>query len=129
MLHGGKKVLYKSAGGSTMSLLCLTLLIMPGITAGNGRAADQPKSVLRTESFDKDPGWEAHNNRIVPERVPTVRLQQNEFRRQGGGRAGGAGHQGGGAGVLWQTRWQSGKVILAAGAAHLVLNTRWNQVP
>jgi hypothetical protein len=26
---------------------------------------------LKTESFDKDPGWEGHNNRIVPKTVPT----------------------------------------------------------
>src|SRR2546421_7309424 len=55
-----------------MSLLCLTLLITPAIGAADGRAGEQPKSTLKAESFDKDPGWEGHNNRIVPERVPTV---------------------------------------------------------
>src|SRR2546421_1152218 len=55
-----------------MSLLCLTLLITPAIGAADGRAGEQPKSTLKAESFDKDPGWEGHNNRIVPERRPTV---------------------------------------------------------
>jgi hypothetical protein len=27
---------------------------------------------MKTESFDRDPGWEAHNNRIVPRNAPTV---------------------------------------------------------
>lgn len=37
--------------------------------AGKGNNKEIP---LKSERFDKDPGWEAHNNRIVPERVPTV---------------------------------------------------------
>lgn len=36
-------------------------------------AADAPKPVLKTEHFDRDPGWEEHNNRIVPEKIPTVK--------------------------------------------------------
>src|SRR5438876_2235990 len=27
---------------------------------------------LRTQSFDSDPGWEGHNNRIIPKEYPTV---------------------------------------------------------
>lgn len=27
----------------------------------------------KTETFDRDPGWEGHNNRIVPKSVPTVK--------------------------------------------------------
>jgi hypothetical protein len=50
----------------------LTFLVALAVGAGNGRTGDQPKTALKTESFDKDPGWEGHNNRIVPERVPTV---------------------------------------------------------
>src|SRR6516164_7673895 len=56
----------------TMSLLCLTPPVLLALGAGNGRTDDQPKPALKTESFDKDPGWEGHNNRVVPERVPTV---------------------------------------------------------
>jgi hypothetical protein len=55
-----------------MSLPCLPLLVTLAAVAGNGRAGDQPQRALKTESFDQDPGWEGHNNRIVPERAPTV---------------------------------------------------------
>ena len=27
---------------------------------------------IKTESFDRDPGWEGFNNRIMPKRIPTV---------------------------------------------------------
>jgi hypothetical protein len=36
------------------------------------RGADPAKPGTRSESFDRDPGWEAHNNRVMPERPPTV---------------------------------------------------------
>jgi hypothetical protein len=52
----------------TLSLLCLA---MTG-GARDGRADEPPAAALKTEAFDKDPGWEGHNNRIVPEHVPTV---------------------------------------------------------
>src|SRR5262245_61585268 len=45
-------------------------LALPGIAAPG--AADEPRTVLKSESFDHDPGWEAHNNRIVPKEFPTV---------------------------------------------------------
>jgi hypothetical protein len=52
---------------------CLLLaLVTLAAGAANGRAGEQPKPILKTESFDKDPGWEGHNNRIVPKRAPTV---------------------------------------------------------
>src|SRR5262249_6531985 len=35
-------------------------------------AQDKPKTTLKAERFDKDPGWEGHNNRTVPKRVPLV---------------------------------------------------------
>ena len=41
-----------------MSLLRLTLLVTLAAGAGSGRAGDQPKTALKTESFDEDPGWE-----------------------------------------------------------------------
>jgi hypothetical protein len=53
-----------------MALLCLMLL---AAGAGKGRDKDEAKSTLKAESFEKDPGWEGHNNRIVPDRVPTVK--------------------------------------------------------
>src|SRR5437016_8202150 len=54
------------------SLVCTALLVALAVGTGIGAADDQPKTVLKTESFDKDPGWEGHNNRVVPQRLPTV---------------------------------------------------------
>jgi hypothetical protein len=48
----------------------LLIALLP--CAGNGEADDKPKSSLKTESFDKDPGWEGHNNHIVLEKLPTI---------------------------------------------------------
>ncbi|MDB5303161.1 MAG: hypothetical protein JWM97_710 [Phycisphaerales bacterium] len=36
------------------------------------RADDQPGTAQKTEQFDKDPGWEGFNNRIVPAKPVTV---------------------------------------------------------
>jgi hypothetical protein len=52
----------------TLGLLGLLLFISPA----TGGADDQPKTVLKTEHFDKDPGWEGFNNRIVPKVIKTV---------------------------------------------------------
>ncbi|HEY7331002.1 MAG TPA: hypothetical protein VH592_25420 [Gemmataceae bacterium] len=53
---------------STVGLIAAALLI--SFTAGRGE--DNPKTILKTEPFDRDPGWEAHNNRIVPKEYPTI---------------------------------------------------------
>jgi hypothetical protein len=39
------------------------------------RSADgvEPAPAIKTESFDRDPGWEGHHNRVVPESVPVVK--------------------------------------------------------
>jgi hypothetical protein len=55
-----------------MSLRCLALLAALAAGSGYGGADDRPKPAIKTESFDKDPAWEGHNNRIVPERAPKV---------------------------------------------------------
>jgi hypothetical protein len=51
---------------------CLATVVLafstPPVTA-----ADAPKSQLKTEHFDRDPGWEGHNNRIVPKKVLMVK--------------------------------------------------------
>jgi hypothetical protein len=52
--------------------LSLTLLAALAADVGNALADDAPKPAIKSESFGKDPGWEGHNNRIVPDRVPTV---------------------------------------------------------
>jgi hypothetical protein len=37
-----------------------------------GHADDQPTTAIKTEHFDKDPGWEGFNNRVVPAKLVTV---------------------------------------------------------
>src|SRR6185295_8789761 len=39
--------------------------------AGIALAVGSSQSTSKTESFDRDPRWEAHNNRVVPDRYPT----------------------------------------------------------
>jgi hypothetical protein len=34
--------------------------------------ADEPKTTIKTEHFDTDPGWEGFNNRVELKKVPTV---------------------------------------------------------
>ncbi len=41
-------------------------------TANRSGADDQAKPVIKSESFDKDPEWEGHNNRLLPKVLPTV---------------------------------------------------------
>ncbi len=40
----------------------------------SARGAVTPTLSLKTETFDRDPGWEGHNNRIVPEK-PLIVIQ------------------------------------------------------
>ena len=78
-----------------MIILSLTLLVPLAVGAGNGGAEEPPKTTpLKTESFDQDPGWEGHNNRIVPERVPTVTQDFGYSKTNFAGKA--AGELGGG---------------------------------
>ena len=51
--------------------IALLLLLAAGICSTD-LAADQNPPALKTESFDRDPGWEAHNNRIPPRLVKSV---------------------------------------------------------
>lgn len=51
----------------------LPVLLVTAVAAATiGYAADPPKRTLKSESFDRDPGWEAQNNRIVPATYPTI---------------------------------------------------------
>lgn len=47
--------------------------LLVAVAACTVAADDPPKTVQKSETFDKDPGWEGLNNRIVPKKVPTVR--------------------------------------------------------
>lgn len=43
------------------------------IAVGEGRLlSEEARAVLKTETFDRDPGWEGRNNRLVPEEIPSV---------------------------------------------------------
>jgi hypothetical protein len=48
------------------------MLVALAVSRGNDGAEGPSRTVLKTESFDRDPGWEGFNNRIVPSRFPTV---------------------------------------------------------
>src|SRR6266545_5499701 len=43
-------------------------------TLGGGARGveEQSKLVARSASFDQDPGWEGHNNRLLPKVLPTI---------------------------------------------------------
>jgi hypothetical protein len=47
-------------------LAALPAAVVPSI------AADPAAPALKSESFDRDPGWEALNNRVIPKDPPTV---------------------------------------------------------
>jgi hypothetical protein len=55
-----------------LSLLGLALLFARAVGTGAGRADDEPKALVKTEHFDRDPGWEGINNRLMPDDPPTV---------------------------------------------------------
>src|SRR4051794_36683143 len=52
----------------------LMLGMLAALTAVPARGADPAAAqpVLKSESFDRDPAWEAHNNRIVAKDYPTI---------------------------------------------------------
>jgi hypothetical protein len=52
------------------ALFGLALLVAPA--ADRSAAGDQATSVVKRESFDKDPNWEGHNNRLRPLVIPTI---------------------------------------------------------
>ena len=51
-------------------ILAISFVLAPG---GIVVADAPPQTVLKTEHFDKDPGWEGHNNRVVLKEYPTIR--------------------------------------------------------
>lgn len=56
-------------------LLRLSAFVLFGSVLAGDRAArsDEPtKTLVKAESFDRDPGWESRNNRVVPKEYPTV---------------------------------------------------------
>jgi hypothetical protein len=56
---------------SLVKTLGLSLLLASTVGAGMS-LAEEPKLTIKTEHFDRDPGWEGLNNRIVLTKFPTV---------------------------------------------------------
>jgi hypothetical protein len=49
------------------------LIALAAVGAGISAAEPPPQPVLKTVSFDTDPGWEGHNNRVVPKVIKNVK--------------------------------------------------------
>src|SRR5690349_4003727 len=58
------------------------LLAFVGAGAVTGAAREPANAVLKSESFDRDPGWEGRNNRLLPRELPTV-LQDFGYSKTG----------------------------------------------
>src|SRR2546421_33276 len=79
-------------------LIFMTAMTFAVIVTVQSRAmGEQPPLVLRSQSFDRDPGWEAYNNRIVPKEYPRITQDFGYSRTHFAGRA--AGEMGG---VIWR---------------------------
>ncbi len=48
------------------------VVVATALVGASARAQDPTKHLVKTEHFDRDPGWEGHNNRIVPKQYPAV---------------------------------------------------------
>src|SRR3954451_902424 len=47
-------------------------VLVAAVSSAALQAAEPSKTVIKTESFGSDPGWEAYNNRIVPKQFRTI---------------------------------------------------------
>src|SRR3954468_6819180 len=67
-------------------------LLVPSLIAV-AFSAEPRSTVIKKESFDHDPGWEAHNNHIVPKKYPAIiqdfGYSQSQFAGQAAGELGG----------------------------------------
>src|ERR1041385_1197213 len=63
-------------------------------SAPAGWPADQPQTILKSETFDRDPGWEGHNNRMTPKKASVVKqdfgYSTTHFAGKAAGEMGGA---------------------------------------
>ena len=53
-------------------LMVMAVPVALAATVIPARSGDTGNAGTRHESFDRDPGWEGHNNRIVPSRFPVI---------------------------------------------------------
>jgi hypothetical protein len=60
------------AGLASLDLRCLVLSVMLAAGAPLCSAEDQTNSIFKTEHFDRDPGWEGFNNRLLPKILPAI---------------------------------------------------------
>jgi hypothetical protein len=57
--------------GGAFGLAALFSILLNGVEIGWAQEPSNP--IIKTERFDKDPGWEAYKNRIVPEAMPVIK--------------------------------------------------------
>lgn len=91
------RVLRARLGRSVASGWTLWVAALLAVSTVRGPGAEAPKTVLRTEHFDQDPGWEGRNNQMEPRKVRPVQ-QDFGFRAShfAGAQAGELG------GVVWR---------------------------
>src|SRR5436305_14186881 len=63
--------LIRVANMEKLNRVGLCFCVALAAVAIRSEAAEPVKSLSKTESFDRDPGWEGHNNRIVPKQRRT----------------------------------------------------------
>ncbi len=50
----------------------VALLVVLAIALAPAGGEEQTRPTIKTESFDRDPGWEGHNNRLLPKVLPSI---------------------------------------------------------
>src|ERR1044071_5540013 len=84
MPRAGKPFHMKLLPHSSRAVAVLLALFIA--TSARLAAADAP---LKSESFDRDPGWEGHNNHVVPEKPQPVKQDFGYSATQFAGKAAG----------------------------------------
>ncbi|HET6386095.1 MAG TPA: hypothetical protein VFJ58_22105 [Armatimonadota bacterium] len=59
---------------TTRALLSVALVLGIATAFAAASAEAPPKRSIKTESFDRDPGWEGYNNRLLPGAPPSITL-------------------------------------------------------
>jgi hypothetical protein len=71
-MNGTPRPAVTTGSRSTATSVRLALLATLTVCVGIGQAQDKLRTALKTEHFDRDPGWESYNNRNLPKVMPTV---------------------------------------------------------
>jgi hypothetical protein len=77
LLEPSPRVIQRSVAvrGKSMSSAFRFLALLAGLLGCEASASDQatkPKRFLKTETFDRDPGWDGRGNRLLPKDPPEV---------------------------------------------------------